>query len=169
MDALNLNIQQLVESHLEANRTFDATKTALQQSDAAHILTKRNLHLTDLALIQRDREYQQISSALIQSKRKEIEQLKYQIEMRHKDIDTAGMTIAFLQDGLSDNAELMSGPYGSIRAATTDHDPTSELAQSIDESLSAGIDFGIESIRRWECEIEKSTTQIMALESQLAN
>ncbi|CAC9884722.1 unnamed protein product, partial [Aureobasidium pullulans] len=146
MDALNLNIQQLVESHLEANRTFDATKTALQQSDAAHILTKRNLHLTDLALIQRDREYQQISSALIQSKRKEIEQ----IEMRHKDIDTAGMTIAFLQDGLSDNAELMSGPYGSIRAATTDHDPTSELAQSIDESLSAGIDFGIESIRRWE-------------------
>jgi hypothetical protein len=77
MDALNLNIQQLVESHLEANRTFDATKTALQQSDDAHIVTKRNLHLTDLALIQRDREYQQISSALIQSKRKEIEQVSH--------------------------------------------------------------------------------------------
>ncbi|THX81106.1 hypothetical protein D6D04_04242 [Aureobasidium pullulans] len=140
MDALNLNIQQLVEAHLQANRTFDATKTALQQ----------------------------VSSALIQSKRKEIEQLKSQIEMRHKDVKTARMTIVFLQDGLSDTAELMCGPYGSIRAATTDHDPTFELAQSIDESLSAGSGLVIESIRRWECEIEQSITQIMALESQLA-
>ncbi|THX10088.1 hypothetical protein D6D13_05605 [Aureobasidium pullulans] len=123
MDALNLNIQQLVEAHLQANRTFDATKTALQQ----------------------------ISSALIQSRRKEIEQLKYQIEMRHKDIKTARMTIRCLQDGQSDTEELMCGPYGSIRAATTDHDPTFELAQSIDKSPSAGSGLVIESIRRWEC------------------
>ncbi|THY71681.1 hypothetical protein D6C86_04597 [Aureobasidium pullulans] len=141
MDALNLNIQQLVEAHLQANRTFDATNTALQQ----------------------------VSSALIQSKRKEIEQLNDQILMRRKDNKTARTTIVFLQDGLSDTAELMCGPYGSIRAATTDHDPTFELAQSIDESLSAGIRLVFESIRRWECEIEQSITQMMALESQLAN
>ena len=49
MDALNLNIQQLVEAHLQSNRTFDATKTALQQT----------------------------SSALIQSRRKEIEQVSH--------------------------------------------------------------------------------------------
>ncbi|KAL2033419.1 hypothetical protein VTO58DRAFT_104133 [Aureobasidium pullulans] len=130
MDALNLNIQQLVEAHLQANRTFDATNTALQQ----------------------------VSSALIQSKRKEIEQLNDQILMRRKDIKTARTTIVFLQDGLSDTAELMCGPYGSIRAATTDHDPTFELAQSIDESLSAGSGLVIESIRRWECEIEQIAT-----------
>ncbi|THX01885.1 hypothetical protein D6D18_04156 [Aureobasidium pullulans] len=141
MDALNLNIQQLVQAHLQANRTFDATKTALQQ----------------------------VSSALIQSKRKEIEQLNDQILMRRKDIKTARTTIVFLQDGLSDTAELMCGPYGSIRAATTDHDPTFELARSIDECLSAGSGLVMESIRRWECEIEQSIIQIMALESQLAN
>jgi hypothetical protein len=89
--------------------------------------------------------------------------------MRHKDVKTARMTIWCLQDGQSDTAELMCGPYGSIRAATTDHDPTFEFAQSIDESLSAGIRLVVESIRRWECEIDQSTTQIMALESQLAN
>ncbi|THY38974.1 hypothetical protein D6C99_08826 [Aureobasidium pullulans] len=133
MDALNLNIQQLVEAHLQANRTFDATKTALQQ----------------------------ISSALTQSRRKEIEQLNDQILMRRKDIKTARTTIVFLQDGLSDTAELI--------AATTDHDPTFELARSIDECLSAGSGLVMESIRRWECEIEQSIIQIMALESQLAN
>ncbi|TIA20158.1 hypothetical protein D6C81_04391 [Aureobasidium pullulans] len=141
MDALNLNIQQLVEAHLQANRTFDATKTALQQ----------------------------ISSALIQSRRKEIEQLNDQILMRRKDIKTARTTIMFLQDGLSDTAELMCGPYSSIRAATADHDPAFDLAKSIAESLSAGIRLVVESIRCWECEIDHSTTQIMALESQLAN
>ncbi|THW70806.1 hypothetical protein D6D19_07605 [Aureobasidium pullulans] len=95
--------------------------------------------------------------------------LKSQIEMRHKDVKTARMTIVFLQDGLSDTAELMCGPYGSIRAATTDHDPISDLAQSIDDNLSAGIRLVVASIRRWECEIAQITTQIMALESQLAN
>ncbi|THW51229.1 hypothetical protein D6D21_01609 [Aureobasidium pullulans] len=169
MDALNLNIQQLVEAHLQANRTFDATKTALQQSDAAHILTKRNLHLTDLALVHRDREFQQISSALIQSKEMEIDQLNYQIEMRHKDIDTAKSTIRFLQGGKGDTEDLMSGPYGFIGAANTNHDPISDLAQSIDDNLSAGIRLVVASIRRWEREVEQSITQIMALEAQLAN
>ncbi|THX87879.1 hypothetical protein D6D05_01975 [Aureobasidium pullulans] len=155
MDALNLNIQQLVEAHLQANRTFDATKTALQQSDAAHILTKRNLHLTDLALVQRDREFQQISSALTQSKEMEIDQLNYQIEMRREDIKLAGSTIRFLQGGKSDTEDLMSGPYGFTRAATTDHDPISDLAQSIDDNLSAGIRLVVASIRRGSVRLSK--------------
>jgi len=89
--------------------------------------------------------------------------------MRREDIKLAGSTIRFLQGGKSDTEDLMSGPYGFTRAATTDHDPISDLAQSIDDNLSAGIRLVVASIRRWEREVEQSITQIMGLEAQLAN
>ncbi|THY26841.1 hypothetical protein D6D01_04308 [Aureobasidium pullulans] len=164
--ALNLNIQQLVEAHLQANRTFDATKTALQQSDAAHILTKRNPHLTDLTLVQSDRDFQQISSALAQSKREQIEQLYNQIVMRRKDIKTARTTSEFLHAGQRDTVNLMYGPDGLDEAATAE---LTSISDSIEDNFTAGIRLATESIRRWEWGIEQCITKMIALESQLAN